>query len=157
MNSDANRSLEVVLDRELEAARTIATTLEAERVALTGKSTEAVMEKAAEKIQLFGVIEALGAERNKLCAAAQISLPKAPRKGQPFAVSGVSDSVADRWRTLLELIAGCRKANDINGYIINARRGQLNQLFQVLRGGAPITYSPQGKTFAKSLRALAQA
>ena len=157
MNSDANRSLEVVLDRELEVARTLATTLDAERVALTGKSPEAVMEKAAEKIQLFGAIEALEAERNKLCAAAQISLPKAPRKGQPLALSGVSDSVVDRWHTLLELIARCRKANDINGYIINARRGQLNQLFQVLRGGAPLTYSPQGKTFAKSLRALAQA
>ena len=156
MNSDANRSLEVVLDRQLEVARTLATTLDAERVALTGKSPEAVMEKAAEKIQLFGAIEALEAERNKLCAAAQISLPKAPRKGQPLALSGVSDSVVDRWHTLLELIARCRKANDINGYIINARRGQLNQLFQVLRGGAPITYSPQGKTFAKSLRALAQ-
>lgn len=157
MNSDANRSLEVVLDRELDAARSLATTLDAERVALTGKSPEAVMEKAAEKLHLFGVIEALEAERSKLCADAQISLPKLPRKGQPLAVSGVSDSVADRWHTLLELIAGCRKANDINGYIINTRRGQLNQLFQVLRGGTPITYSPQGKTFAKSLRALAQA
>ncbi len=157
MNSDAHRSLEVVLDRELEAARTLAATLDAERVALTGKSPEAVMQKAAEKIQLFGVIEALEAERSKLCAAAQISLPNAARKGQSFAVSGVSDAVADRWRTLLELIAGCRKSNDINGYIINARRGQLNQLLQILRGGTPITYSPQGKTFAKSLRTLAQA
>jgi flagellar biosynthesis/type III secretory pathway chaperone len=156
MNSDAYRSLEVVLDRELDVARTLATTLDAERVALTGKSPEAVMEMAAAKIQLFGVIEALEAERNKLCAAAQVSLPKA-RPGQSVAMSGVSDLVADRWRTLLELIAACRKSNEINGYIINARRGQLNQLFQVLRGGAPITYSPQGKTFAKSLRALAQA
>jgi flagellar biosynthesis/type III secretory pathway chaperone len=123
---------------------------------LTGKSPEAVVEKAAEKIRLFGIIEALEAERNELCAAARISLPKV-RKGQSFAVSGVSESVTDRWRTLLELIGNCRRSNEINGYIINARRGQLNQLFQVLRGGAPITYSPQGKTFAKSLRALAQA
>jgi flagellar biosynthesis/type III secretory pathway chaperone len=156
MNSDTHRSLEVVLDRELDVARSLATTLDAERVALTGKSPEAVMEKAAEKTQLFGMIEALEAERNQLCAAAQISLPKA-RRGQSLAVSGVSDSVADRWRTLLELIAACRQSNDINGYIINARRGQLNQLFQIVRGGAPITYSPQGKTFARSLRALAQA
>jgi flagellar biosynthesis/type III secretory pathway chaperone len=156
MNSDANRSLEVVLDRELEVAQALATILDAERVALTGKSPEAVMEKAAEKTQLFGVIEALEAERIKLCAAAQISLPNAS-KGRPLAASRISDSVADRWHTLLELIARCRKSNEINGYIINTRRGQLNQLFQVLRGGAPITYSPQGKTFAKSLRALAQA
>jgi flagellar biosynthesis/type III secretory pathway chaperone len=156
MNSDTHRSLEVVLDRELDVARSLATTLDAERVALTGKSPEAVMEKAAEKTQLFGMIEALEAERNQLCAAAQISLPKA-RRGQSLAVSGVSDSVVDRWRTLLELIAACRQSNDVNGYIINARRGQLNQLFQIVRGGAPITYSPQGKTFARSLRALAQA
>jgi flagellar biosynthesis/type III secretory pathway chaperone len=156
MNSDAQRSLEVVLDRELEAARTLATLLDAERVALTGKSPEAVIEKAAEKTQLFGVIEALEVERNGLCSAAQISLPKG-RESKTLALPGVSESVADRWRTLLELIARCRMSNEINGYIINARRGQLNQLFQVLRGGAPITYSPQGKTFAKSLRALAQA
>jgi flagellar biosynthesis/type III secretory pathway chaperone len=115
------------------------------------------MEMAAEKIQLFGVIEVLEAERNKLCADAQISLPKSAHKGRPPAESGVSDSVAHRWHTLLELIARCRNSNDVNGYIINTRRGQLNQLFQVLRGGSPITYSPQGKTFAKSLRALAQA
>lgn len=156
MNSDAHRSLEAVLDRELETARTLAATLDAERVALTGKSPEAVIEKAAEKTQLFGVIESLEAERNQLCAAAKISLSQA-RKSQSSTDADLPSSVSDRWHALLELIAGCRRSNEINGYIINARRGQLNQLFQVLRGGSPITYSPQGKTFAKSLRALAQA
>jgi len=156
MNSGTHRTLEVVLDRELEVARTLATTLDAERVALTGKSADAVMEKAAEKTALFKAMEALESERKKLCADAQISLPNI-RKGLVPAVPGMSDSVARRWHDLLELIANCRISNEVNGYIINARRGQLNQLFQVLRGGPPITYSPQGKTFAKSLRALAQA
>jgi flagellar biosynthesis/type III secretory pathway chaperone len=156
MNGDTHRSLEVVLERELEAARSLALTLDAERVALTGTSPEAVVEKAKQKTELFNLIENLEAERRQLCEAAKISLPPM-RSGRTPLISGVSDTIADRWRSLLELIASCRIANEVNGYIVNARRGQLNQLFQVLRGGAPITYSPQGKTFARSLRALARA
>jgi flagellar biosynthesis/type III secretory pathway chaperone len=156
MNGDTHRSLEVVLGRELEAVRSLAMTLDAERAALTGSSPEAVIEKAAQKIELFNLIEELEAERRQLCDAAKISLPNI-RSGRTPLMAGVSETVADRWRSLLELIASCRIANEVNGYIVNARRGQLNQLFQVLRGGAPLTYSPQGKTFAKSLRALARA
>ena len=57
----------------------------------------------------------------------------------------------------MELMAGCRTANEVNGYIINLRRSQINQLLGIVRGGSPVTYSPQGKTFAKALRALAKA
>jgi flagellar biosynthesis/type III secretory pathway chaperone len=57
----------------------------------------------------------------------------------------------------MELMAGCRTANEINGYIINLRQGQVSQLLGILRGATPLTYSPQGKTFAKALRALAKA
>jgi flagellar biosynthesis/type III secretory pathway chaperone len=156
MNSDTHRSLEVVLEREIEAARSLATTLEAERAALTGSSPEAVIEKAAQKTALLGVIDKLEIQRQTLCQAALITLPNMQRGRIPV-VSGVSDAIADRWRDLLELIAGCRIANEVNGYIINARRGQITQLFQALRGGAPATYGPQGRLFNKSQRALARA
>jgi flagellar biosynthesis/type III secretory pathway chaperone len=155
MNNDADQRLEVVLDREIAAARSLATTLDAERVALTGGSPEAVVAHAAEKTRLFGMIEQLDAERRSLCEAARVTLPQSQRGRLPL-IAGVSENVSERWRALLELIAGCRVANEVNGYIINARRGQLNQLFQVLRGSPSITYSPQGKTFAGSLRALAR-
>jgi flagellar biosynthesis/type III secretory pathway chaperone len=156
MNSDTHRRLEVVLDREIEAARSLAAALDAERAALTSNSPDAVVEKAAQKTALFGMIEKLEAQRRELCDAASICLPNIQRGRIPV-ISGVSDTVAERWRALLELIAGCRVANEVNGYIINARRGQVNQLFQILRGGAPVTYGPQGKTLASSLRALARA
>ena len=156
MHSDTQRRLETVLDREIEAARSLATTLEAERAALTGNSPEAVVEKAAHKTALLGIIEKLEAERRGLCDAANISFPNVHGAGTA-SIAGVSENVADRWRALLELVAGCRIANEVNGYIINARRGQLSQLFQVLRGGSPITYGPQGKTDVRSLRALARA
>jgi flagellar biosynthesis/type III secretory pathway chaperone len=98
----------------------------------------------------------LEAQRRELCDAASISLPNL-QHGRTAVITGVSSTVADLWQTLLELIASCRMANEVNGYIINARRGQINQLFQVLRGGAPVTYGPQGKTSAAPLRALARA
>jgi len=156
MDSDTHRRLEVVLEREIEVARSLATTLDAERAALTGNSTEEVVRQAAEKTGLFGIINELESERRELCAAANITLPHLQRGRTPL-ITGVSEIIADRWRALLELIAGCRTANEVNGYIINARRGQLNQLFQAIRGGAQTTYGPQGRISANSHRALARA
>jgi flagellar biosynthesis/type III secretory pathway chaperone len=137
MNPEARRRLEDLLDREIDAARLLASILAAERTALTGTSTEAVQTMAAEKVQLLRNIEKLEDERRALGATAGQALPA--------------------WRTLLELMAGCRAANEVNGYIINLRRGQIKQLIDIVRGGAPVTYGPQGKTFAKALRALARA
>ena len=48
MEQDARRRLEDVLDREIDAARSLAATLASERTALTGDSPEAVEQNAAE-------------------------------------------------------------------------------------------------------------
>ena len=156
MNSDTHRRLEVVLDREIEAARSLAAALDAERAALTSNSPDAVVEKAAQKTALFGMIEKLEAQRRELCDAASICLPNIQRGRIPV-ISGVSDTVAERWRALLELIAGCRVANEVNGYIINVRRNQVRELIDVVRGTKTFTYGPAGKTSPKALRALARA
>jgi flagellar biosynthesis/type III secretory pathway chaperone len=153
MNEDARRRLEDLLDREIDAARSLASTLDAERAALTGTSPQAVEQKAAEKTQLLGAIEKLEDERRALSVAAGQGLPGAR---VPFGTS-IASSVAERWSTLMELIANCRTANEINGYIINLRQGQITQLLGIVRGTVPLTYTPQGKTFAKALRALAKA
>jgi flagellar biosynthesis/type III secretory pathway chaperone len=143
MEQDARRRLEDVLDREIEAARSLAATLAAEQAALTGDSPQAVEQKAAEKLQLLNAIEKLEAERRVLCPT-----PNAP---------GLAAAVAERWRSLMELVAGCRTANEVNGHIIHVRQHQVRQLLDIVRGGPAITYSPQGKTLAKALRALARA
>ena len=143
MEQDASRRLQDVLDREIEVAQSLAAALAAERAALTGDSTEAVEQKAAEKIQILALIEKLEAERRDLCAT-------------PGSV-GLAATVAERWRALMELMAGCRMANDVNGHIIHARQHQIRQLIDIVRGGPAMTYGPQGKTFAKALRALARA
>jgi flagellar biosynthesis/type III secretory pathway chaperone len=143
MQQDARHRLEDVLDREIAAARDLAATLAAEQAALTGHSPQAVEQKTAEKLQLLDTIEKLDAERRELCPT-----PNAP---------GLATAVAERWRALMELAAGCRAANEVNGHIIHVRQHQVRQLIDIVRGGPAITYSPQGKTLAKALRALARA
>jgi flagellar biosynthesis/type III secretory pathway chaperone len=143
MDQDARRRLEDLLDREIESARSLAATLAAEKSALTGTSPKAVEDKAAEKIRILQTIEKLEVERRALCAASgELNL---------------AATVAERWRALMELIAGCRTANEVNGQIIHVRQHQVRQLIDIVRGGPAITYGPQGKTFAKALRALARA
>jgi flagellar biosynthesis/type III secretory pathway chaperone len=153
MNENARRRLEDLLDREIEIARLLATTLDAERAALTGASPEAVGRQAAEKMQLLGAIEKLEDERRALAAVAEQGLPGA----RTARGTAIATTVAARWRTLMELMAGCRMANEVNGYIINLRQGQIKQLIGIIRGGSPMTYTSQGKTFTKALRALAKA
>jgi flagella synthesis protein FlgN len=143
MEQDARRRLEDLLDREIESARSLAATLAAEKTALTGDSPQAVEENAAEKIRILQTIERLEAERRALCDS--------PNE------LNLAATVAERWRALMELIAGCRNANEVNGHIIHVRQHQIRQLIDIVRGGPAITYGPQGKTFAKALRALARA
>jgi flagellar biosynthesis/type III secretory pathway chaperone len=143
MNQEARRRLEDLLDREIELARSLAATLATERSALTGNSPEAVIQNAAEKTRVLATIEKLEEERRVLCAS-----PNSP---------GIAATVVERWRALLELMAGCRTANEVNGHIIHVRQHQIRQLIDIVRGGPSITYDPQGKTFAKALRALARA
>jgi flagellar biosynthesis/type III secretory pathway chaperone len=143
MISDARSRLEDLLDREIELARVLGARLAAEKAALTGDSPAAVEENAAEKIRVLQAIEKLDQERRALCEN-----PAGP---------GIAATVIERWRKLMELMAGCRTANDVNGHIIHVRRHQIRQLMDIVRGGPSITYDPQGKTFAKALRALARA
>jgi flagellar biosynthesis/type III secretory pathway chaperone len=143
MEYDARRRLEDVLDREIEVARSLAATLAAERAALTGNSPQAVEEQAAEKIRILETIEQLETQRRALCASP--------------GGAGLASTVVERWRALMELMAGCRSANEVNGHIIHVRQHQIRQLLDIVRGGPAITYGPQGKTFAKALRALARA
>ena len=140
-----HRAVEDLLDREIELARTLQSTLASERTALTGDSPDAVKSLAAEKAALFAAIEKLEQERR--------SLWQEPAAG-PSAFGAV---VAERWAALMKLMAGCRIANEVNGHIIHVRLHQIRQLLDIVRGGPAVTYDPQGKTFAKALRALARA
>jgi flagella synthesis protein FlgN len=155
MNNDARRRLEDVLDREIDAARLLSEALSAERSALTGDSPDAVARQSQEKVQLLRTLEELEAQRREICVAADVKLEG---NALASAESGIAAAVTERWRTLMQLMSGCRSANEVNGYIIHLRLGQIRQLIDIVRGKpAAMTYGPQGKTFAHALRALARA
>jgi flagellar biosynthesis/type III secretory pathway chaperone len=143
MTPDARRRLEDLLDREIALARVLEAALAAEKTALTGDSPAAVATNAAEKIRALEAIEALDQERRALCES-----PKSP---------GIAATVVERWGSLMQLMAGCRTANEVNGHIIHVRRHQVRQLIDIVRGGPSITYDPQGRTPARALRAIARA
>jgi flagellar biosynthesis/type III secretory pathway chaperone len=154
MNTDARR-LEDLLDREIEAARLLSISLVAERAALTGDAPATVNEMSAEKVRLLGVIEKLEIERRTLWGSSTGDAAGANTAATTAASMGAS--VAERWRALMELMAGCRAANEVNGHIIHIRQNQIRQLIDIVRGGPSVTYGPQGKTFGTALRALARA
>jgi flagella synthesis protein FlgN len=153
MNQDARHRLEDLLDREIEVAGLLSAALTAERSALTGDSPQAVEQKSAEKTQLLGTIERLETERRALCAASGLAVDNAAGADG----TAVAATVAERWHALMALMAGCRTANEVNGYIIHVRQNQIRQLMDIVRGASPVTYGPHGKTFGKALRPLARA
>jgi flagellar biosynthesis/type III secretory pathway chaperone len=132
MNQDERHRLEDVLDREIEVARLLAATLADERSALTGNSSEAVQQRTAEKMRHLETIEKLEQERRALGQAAGQDLAR--NGNNEF---GILATVAERWRALMELMASCRAANEVNGYIIHLRQGQIRELIDIVRGGPP--------------------
>ena len=150
MTADARRRLEAILENELDVARELTESLDAERAALTGVSPEAVIAQSALKVSLLGRLEQLESSRRDLCREHDVELP-------PAASAAAADGVTARWRSLMELMVRCRAANEVNGYIINVRRNQVRELIDVVRGTKTFTYGPAGKTSPKALRALARA
>lgn len=153
MNEDARARLEDLLDRETELAHALAAALAAERAALTGDSPAVLEQRAATKMELLGSLEKLEDERRALAHAASQALPGA----RVAAGAMLAASVAERWRALMDIVARCRAANEQNGYIIHLRRGQVQQLLGAVRGVTPDTYTAQGRTVGRALRALARA
>jgi flagellar biosynthesis protein FlgN len=146
VNALIQTRIESLLDQQIDVARKLAAILEAERDALTGTSPELVCEKAAQKVQLLERFERIEAQRRGLYAEA----------GLP-ATAALSQTITQRWRSLMGLLAACRNANETNGLIVNLKQGQIRQLLDIVRGGPSITYGPQGQTFAAAVRPLARA
>ncbi len=150
MNPAASSRIEQLLDRQIELAHALAAVLEAERDALTGTSPELVSEKASEKVRLLEQFERLEQERRQLCT--QAGMPPMEAASQP----GASRAFAQRWKSLMGLLAHCRNVNETNGLILNLKQGQVRQLLDILRGGPAITYGPNGQTFAAAVRPIAR-
>jgi flagella synthesis protein FlgN len=146
VNTPAHTCIESLLDQQIDVARELASVLESERDALTGTSPEAVCQTAVQKVRLLERFERLELERRGLFTDAGLQTN-----------AGLTHTIAQRWRSLMGLLATCRNANETNGLIVNLKQGQIRQLLDIVRGGSAITYGPQGQTFAAAVRPLARA
>ncbi len=150
MNAELEQSIAEVLDRQIAIAEDLGALLGVERAAITGPSADALARSAADKVALLGTLERTDAERRRVFEAAGIEV------GPATDAASLPDGIARRWRVLRQLAAQCRRANDLNGYLIRSRQHQVAQLLDALRGGSPGTYGPNGRAATTATRPLAQ-
>ena len=150
MNADLEQSITDALDRQIAIAEDLGTLLGVERAAITGPSPDALAQSAADKVALLGTLERADAERQRAFAAAGIDALAATD------AANLPGGIARRWHALRQLAAECRRANELNGYLIRSRQHQVGQLLDALRGGSPGTYGPNGRASTASTRTLAQ-
>ncbi|MDE2294471.1 MAG: flagellar protein FlgN [Gammaproteobacteria bacterium] len=151
MNAELEQSIAAVLDRQIAIAEDLGALLGVERAAITGPSPDALARSASDKIALLGTLERTDAERQRAFEAAGIDA--AP----PGDAASLPAGIARRWRALLRLAAECRRANELNGYLIRSRQHQVGQLLDALRGGSAGTYGRNGRASSTAAtRPLAQ-
>jgi flagellar biosynthesis/type III secretory pathway chaperone len=149
VNADLEHSIAALLERQIAIAEDLGALLGAERAAITGPSPDALAQSAADKIALLGALDRTETERQHAFAAAGLDAATG--------AAPLPDGIVRRWRTLRRLAADCRRANDLNGYLIRSRQHQVAQLLDALRGGTPGTYGRNGRTASTAAtRPLAQ-
>jgi flagellar biosynthesis/type III secretory pathway chaperone len=115
-------SLEQVLEQQVSCAESILEALRQERDALSSGDPYLLNLVGANKAQLVEELEAFEIERQHL-------------SGGPAAEAGYRQGAAGaHWSRLLDLIEQCRDYNQRNGALVTARRSQILQALEVLRG-----------------------
>lgn len=151
MNADLEHSIAAVLERQIAIAEALGALLGAERAAITGPSPDALAQSATDKIALLGALDRTETERQRAFTAAGLDAASASD------ATTSPDGIVRRWRTLQRLAADCRRANELNGYLIRSRQQQVAQLLDALRGGTAGTYGRNGRTASTAAtRPLAQ-
>lgn len=143
-----NDSLIAVLNEQIRCAEAMLSTLGRENHALVDGDAELLNAAGADKARLVETLEALEVERRTLSDAIGASLARA----------GSDSTETTPWRTLLELIAACKRENQRNGALVKARSEQVRTALKLLRGSEPEFYDESGlKPSARSARPLGTA
>jgi flagella synthesis protein FlgN len=154
----ALEQLATVIDRQVEATTTLLDALTAEQAALAGRDVEQLARATQRKTLALEQLESAERERRRLCISCGIG----PSPGDMHAlVTGSTEPLATRWRTLTGLLARCRDVNHANGVTVAALQLRVQQALNLLRSGtaAAATYGPTGATTLSSpaARAIARA
>jgi flagella synthesis protein FlgN len=127
--------LSELIDRQIEAMRTLHACLQAERRALETRNAEELSQAAAGKSERLTVIATLEQQRVGLVPDAQAMA----------LACGSEPELGGRWQELLELTASCRDLNEANGTLIRWQRRRVEGTLRLLRGASgPAIYGPDG-------------
>lgn len=130
---ELRQSLNEVRADMIAAAHQLAVALGDERDALDAGDLEALASAGQAKHQAMLALEHLEGERCHMLRALGEDPAAALR--------------ASGWSELHDCLVACRRANEINGAIVNARLGQVRGALSVLTGASasPATYGRGGK------------
>ena len=151
-----------LLQREIELARALKTSLEVEYKALSSPDATGLQNIVSEKQEIISALETMGKQREtQLRAQGVLQGPNTAHEVQR--VFNSTRQLSNDWNELLSLAADCQEKNRINGRIVELGvRHSINAL-EILRGnitGASSAhlYDHSGHTSnAAEKRSIAQA
>jgi flagella synthesis protein FlgN len=130
---ETDRSMEsaegyaAIVAEQVRCAEALLETLAEEARALGKGKAEEIAAASAEKAKLVEQLEALETQRRELLGSVPI------------------DSSTKLIARLYAIIAECRKLNERNGALLNARADNVRVALNALRGSEPDLYSPSGR------------
>ena len=160
MSTQALRErLRSVLENESRCARELIDLIERERTALSSRDAGALEAAIAGKQARLEQLEARSRERDALVRAAGFATD---RSGVEACIAGCDGdgTLAALWGEFIEHVSECRKANQVNGGVVELSRRQVRRALGILRGQAPDTelYNTEGRSVAGgNTRPLAKA
>ena len=139
--------LKELLDEEIEGGRHLLAALEAERHALGAGDDVSLDETGTHKEAAFQRLLQLERERSDLCQA--LGYEDDPEGMEELIAScNPGPNLLDKWKQLVEVMQACRRANEVNGQVVNIKRQQVQRGLELLRGhvAQDSLYGPSGET-----------
>lgn len=133
-----------VLTGALEQAAQLSDALERECRALTSIDADALTVASQHKAQALATLESFEQARVALCTANGFAGDDVGMQAL-LARHDPSGELRARYRTLIEALTKCRRANSENGTLVASQRRLVLEALNVLRGGpAQGLYGPHG-------------
>ena len=142
--------LQAVLEDQLETSRALREILTMEQRAIADRDYDALNQCGEDKQTQLMRLESLEVERRQFFEAMNVDVKSDPE-----------DAVlADLWHSVLDMLAGCQKANEVNGAMVRTQSTQIQRALDLLAGreGPNAVYEANGMaTTGSSPRTIAKA
>lgn len=145
----APERLDDLLQEAVREACLLESALERESQALAGRDLEALNQAVSGKHQMAQSLEGLTREQTALLRAGGFD-PDGPGMDRCLRTWDEEGRMRPLWDRLQEVMARCRRLNQINGGVVTMQQQQVQQAIHVLRGEDSRTelYDPRGRSIS---------